>query len=424
MRILLGLGEVAGYNHYLKKGFEKLGIPCSLLVEKPHPFKYGSEEGQNVLLQFKTYAANQRMKTSGSFPPVKAFWVLTHRAAQLLLFLWAFLFHDVFIFSFTTSFFQFKELPLLRLFRKKIIYIFHGSDSRPSYLNGSHGLKSDPSAVERILRSINRIKGKLQTIEHHADIIISHPLASHFHQRTFFSLHLLGFPFDSSRVPPSGSFATGKVRILHAPSREDTKGTEVITRMIDRLRAKGHALEFIKISGQPNDIVLSEISKCDFVIDQLYADTPMACFATEAAFFGKPAIVAGYAKEEFSKIFPGGMLPPSHYCLPEEMESGIERLVVDENYRRELGRQVRAYVEKNRRCEVVAERFLKMIRGGFPKEWTYDPKNIRYLYGCGLRRDQVEAMVHAVIQKGTKEALQLSDKPELEELFEKFSENF
>ena len=54
---------------------------------------------------------------------------------------------------------------------------------------------------------------------------------------------------------------------------------------------EGLPLEYVEIVGQPNDIVLAEIARSAFVIDQLYSDTPMAGFAAEAARLGKPAIV-------------------------------------------------------------------------------------------------------------------------------------
>jgi len=47
----------------------------------------------------------------------------------------------------------------------------------------------------------------------------------------------------------------------------------------------------------PNHAVLEELGKCDFVIDQAFADYGMAGFATEAAWFGKTAVVGGYQSE-------------------------------------------------------------------------------------------------------------------------------
>ena len=57
-------------------------------------------------------------------------------------------------------------------------------------------------------------------------------------------------------------------------------------------------------SGQPNSVVLEQLARCDFIIDQLYADFPMPGFATEAAWFGKPAVTAGYALDLWKRTLP------------------------------------------------------------------------------------------------------------------------
>jgi len=51
----------------------------------------------------------------------------------------------------------------------------------------------------------------------------------------------------------------------------------------------------------------------------------------------------------------------------------------------------------------------------------YDPKDIRYLHGWGLSEERAKYLVRAVIETGGKEALLLSDKPELEQLFLEFA---
>src|SRR3990170_1211052 len=64
-----------------------------------------------------------------------------------------------------------------------------------------------------------------------------------------------------------------------------------ILKFIKKMQLKGHSIELIEIIRKTNAEVLDELSRCDFIIDELYSDAAMAGFATEAAFFGKPAIV-------------------------------------------------------------------------------------------------------------------------------------
>ena len=66
-----------------------------------------------------------------------------------------------------------------------------------------------------------------------------------------------------------------------------------------------------------------------FEIDQVYCDTPMAGFATEAAWFGKPAVVGGYGFDYLKTYVPEGMWPPSKTCHPDKIENAIESLIVN-----------------------------------------------------------------------------------------------
>lgn len=59
-----------------------------------------------------------------------------------------------------------------------------------------------------------------------------------------------------------------------------------------------------------NATVLQELQQCDFVIDELYSDVPLAMLATEAAIFGKPVIVGGYYSNNFSPENPDSQIPP------------------------------------------------------------------------------------------------------------------
>ncbi len=173
--------------------------------------------------------------------------------------------------------------------------------------------------------------------------------------------------------------------------------------------------------GKPNSVVLSELARCSFAVDQVYSDTPMATFAREAALLGKPAVVAGYGQEEFRRMFPPEQIPPAQYCRPEDLDQVIERLVVDGEYRLELGKRARRFVESQWSARSVAQRYLQVISGNVPRQWVFDPRDIRYLHGFGLPESRAKDLVRAVIEVGGIEALQLSDKPELERMFAQFA---
>jgi hypothetical protein len=221
--------------------------------------------------------------------------------------------------------------------------------------------------------------------------------------------------------PPDGGYPNveredGLVRILHAPSHP-SKGTAEIREMIESLRRKGYRIEFVEITGRPNHEVQQEIARCDFVIDQLYSDLPMASFAGEAALQCKPTVIGGYYAELMKHDLPAHLTPPSHFCFPEEMEEGIERMIVDEEYRRELGERARQFMLEYWSPEAVAKNFLRLISGDIPEEWMFDPRDLRYMHGYGMRHEVVREKIRQIIDTYGVEALGLQDKPELQQMY-------
>jgi len=419
----MGLVEIAGYYTNLKKGFEELGVPATFVDLSGHPFRYGGRRSSRPwtrVLRWVRQAATRLVTSRQRLEPL-------HRALQtvlgLPLLLWGLCRYDVFIFGYGSSLLGFWDLPILKAFGKKVIHVFHGSDVRPPFTSGSHAGPPGNLTVPQIIRLTRQRKRMLRRIERWTDVCVNHTPQSQFHERPFVSWAFVGMPFEADDVPVSPSpRAEGQpLRILHCPSNPEIKGTAEIRRAIRNLQAKGHNLDYDEIIGQPHPVVLKELARCDLVVDEIYSDNYMAGFATEAAFFGKPAVVAGYAREELERAFPPEKRPPVLFCHPEEIEAGIEHLVTDEEARSDLGRRARQFVRSHWAPRKVAEAFLAMIENRAPQEWFYDPADIRHVRGMGLPEHRCRALVREVIETGGVEALCLSDKPDLERRFVEFA---
>jgi hypothetical protein len=195
------------------------------------------------------------------------------------------------------------------------------------------------------------------------------------------------------------------------------KGTSIIIAAIDQLRDKGYLIEWVNIQDKSNSVVLDELSRCDFVVDQLYSDTPFAAFATEAAFLGKPAVVSGYFSKYVASTIRANEIPPSLFVLPELIESAIERMIIDDQFRLELGQKAKEFVESSWTVELVAGRYLKLLEDEVPDDWWCNPHDVRYVGGCGMPLNHAKSLVSGLIKKFGVSALQLSDKPALEQAF-------
>jgi glycosyltransferase involved in cell wall biosynthesis len=411
-RIFIGLEEIADYYAPLRAGLEDLGYDAVLVTLKRHPF-YGMVSGGRVpgVARIAMAAAHRDACSGGRPSMLRLWWWLSARFLRVPLLIWAIARCEIFVFGFASTFFLYLELPLLKLFRRRVVYIFHGSDSRPPYLNGA---VSGPDAwkdPDTLVRSTRRTQRKLRLIDRWADVVVDNPLSAHLHEPPIVSFQAIGTP----RVPPP-NIARGRrdvLRVLHSPSHRYAKGSDTIRSAIENLRARGLSIELVELSGVPHDRVIEALAETDLVVDQLYSDVALAGFAGEAAAAGLPVIVAGYGRDEIEEALCGRPFPPIVFCRPDNLEANLERLAADEELRRELGVSARDFVERELSPRSVAQRLIDAI-GGVRPEWTFDPKRITYVHGCGLTESAARTLVHATIERGGVAALCVGDKPALE----------
>jgi hypothetical protein len=146
--------------------------------------------------------------------------------------------------------------------------------------------------------------------------------------------------------------------------------------------------------------VLAELRECDFVIDQTYADYPMAGFATEAANFGKPAVVGGYAQEICAQIEQACGMPCDLYCLPEDMEELSERLILDLEFRRQCGRKAKMFVASAWSRRTISQHWQRLLTGEVPESWIVQPHEVSYVQGIGLTPDSLQQCVSLFLRHG------------------------
>lgn len=419
-RVFLGLSEVAGYLTRLNAGFRQNGVRSTFISLNSHPFEYSLKEDYPRFLRlYRGLASREESPRTMVRMGAKA----TRLVLKGLLFTWALLAFDVFVFGSFGSFFGFRELPVLKAFNKKIIFVFFGTDSRPTYLSGNALRESGVLAGGNIadmrwcLEDVTRKKRWMRRVERYADVCINHPASAHFHEKPFVLWQAVGYPIDapnqSAPARPPGKCPT----ILHAPSKPESKGSEIIKGIVARLQKKGHKVQLVEIIGRPNAEVLAALQDCDLVMDEVYSDTALGALGVEAAFFGKATVNGGYYSEQMSSDHAAALIPPAWYCLPELLEEVLEEALTNPKGRAELGARAQAFVRTNWAPGEVARRYLRLIAGDFPETWTFDPAALSYLYGYGLDADSVKTVVGEYIHRFGIDALHLADKPDLERKF-------
>jgi len=202
---------------------------------------------------------------------------------------------------------------------------------------------------------------------------------------------------DGSSMKMKSRFGTSRFRVLHSPSHPFVKGTSAIRQAVGNLQDEGFDLELVELRGVPNAAVIEEIAKCDFVIDQVFSDIPMAGFALEAAAIGKPAIVGGEHLEELKAFVPPGMWPPTVTCKPNELEETIRSLLSNPQEISTRGTEARDFVEQKWRAGDVARRYLSLLRNQVPKEWLLSPGSVPFPREVGISSNEARKNIDAMI---------------------------
>jgi hypothetical protein len=426
MRVFIGLTEISGYCTRLNQGFKQIGVPTTFIDLGSRYHQYGGDDLPNALVRVTKYCASRQREAKAKGKRGRLFWLALEVLLRFPLLLWALWTHDVFIFMYKASFLFLYDLPILKLFGKKLIFTFVGTDVRPPYINGVIATDTQPATVRRAAKLAKNIKWEVGQIERYADVIGSHPLYAQFQTKPFVKLVYIGLPFSpqeaARRLSTTTREADGRIRILHSPSRPEAKGSPIIRAAVANLQAKGYPIDLIELTGVPNEVVLHELATCDFVFDQAYSDVFMSTFSTEAVFFGKAVIVAGYELEKLRDALPPGIMPPVLAVHPDAVEAAVEKLITDPDYRNQLGVQARQFVETHWTPERVARQYLRLIEGDIPPEWIQDGMDTPYIYGGGISEVRLRAFLRAYLDYGGRAALHLDAKPELAERLVQFSQ--
>src|SRR5574338_318748 len=406
--VFLGPMEVAGYFARLRVGLEAIGIRSVYADLEDHPFSYPEAPEPSLTVRAARMAL-RRMALARS-PISRGTWKLASVITRGVLLAGAIATCDLFVFGSGQTLFGRRELGLLERLGKRVIVVFFGTDVRPSYLDGIEIEAGDASA-DALIESTRRKRDMIRAVERRATAVVSHAPTSQLLSRTFVDWLAIGIPTMPRPVPVPR--ADGPLRVLHAPSHGMAKGTSRIREAIDHLRAAGTPIEYRELEGGRNEVVAEAIASADIVIDQLYADTPMAVLAAEAAAAGRPTIVGSVDWAAILEAIPDERLPPTVRIEPEALEATLRQYAASPGALAEAGQRARDFVRRNWLPEAVARRIVTLAEGSAPPDWSTDPATVGYAAGCGVPRDRL-ATVLARIAERDADPFGVADKPSLE----------
>jgi glycosyltransferase involved in cell wall biosynthesis len=264
---------------------------------------------------------------------------------------------DMFIFLYGSSLLP-KNLdyPILKLFGKRIVSVFLGSDIRYwyAYEQEVRRLGWEPELrpfieYQKTTGSFFTVKNAIvRSAERYADLIISHPDMGQLQTR----------PYMRANVPIDLSLYRFRMQrdenplILHAPSIRRAKGTEYVLAAVEELRKEGLKFEFRLIENVPNRRIRSLLSETDIVVESLFTGL--------VGTLGLEAMASGCVVLE--RVGPRGLYVPSDCpavtTTINDLADQLRKVVLDGDLRRRLALDGRRYVEKYHDHIRVAQQIL------------------------------------------------------------------
>jgi hypothetical protein len=164
------------------------------------------------------------------------------------------------------------------------------------------------------------------------------------------------WPIDLEHVPPAAPPCTdGPLRIAHAPNHTHFKGSHHLEAAIARLRAEGHAIEYVKLQGVPNAEVIRLFGEADLVADQFIGGA-YGYTALEAMARGKPVLTYVRSPELVEAVEECPLIN----VTPDTLEETLRWCLANRAQLSAIGAQGTAYVRRWHTIDAVAERLGRM----------------------------------------------------------------
>jgi glycosyltransferase involved in cell wall biosynthesis len=216
------------------------------------------------------------------------------------------------------------QFPLLRLFRKKSLFHYLGSDIR--------GKTRDELAFGG--RADAQVVGSYDAL------------------RWVPAAEIIPPGIDVAAIEPVPPSDRARPLIVHAPSSRRRKGTDHVVAACEGLDAD---LELVE--GLHHDEAFARYRNADVVVDQLNAGW-YGVFAIEAMALGKPVVTFLHDGAVRRTEAAFGVRVPIVSATKETLRDRLRELVADPERRRRIGAESRAYVERVHDLENVADRLL------------------------------------------------------------------
>lgn len=329
-KVMHGLFEIAGQNHYAVKGLREAGIEARTVISRPngiYPYDYALYTKAASKAPFMLDVISDSIKR-GSI--LKA----------------AVTYFDLFHFHFGQTFFLGLDLSYLDRCGKEYLFEYHGSELR--YIDWATRKFEVKNSVKKKMTEQSCLKGSKIVL--HDDELIPYLPEKHA------PVHVVPLRADLSLLDSvTGEGDRETITIVHAPSNRSKKGTEYVLRVFDALRRQDSRINPVLIEGMTRSEALEAYRNADIIVDQLVIGT-YGMLSIEAMALKKPVVT--YIAPKMRERLPSEL--PIVSATPDNLYDTLEVLIAEKDYRRSLGEQGLAYVQAYHDYKVLG-RYLREV---------------------------------------------------------------
>ncbi|NLX95849.1 MAG: glycosyltransferase family 1 protein [Rhodopirellula sp.] len=196
-----------------------------------------------------------------------------------------------FLYVGSDGFFRIREVELflLRQRKKKIVFVFTGSDIRSPFLmidkcresQLDHFMEYIGGKKNDFTKRDRRRKKIAELADRYADVVFSAPVdqISYLKQKQYpfiYAFDQKGLECNEHKFDNPA-----RIKVLHAPSNPLVKGTPLVRAAVKKLKMEGYEFDYIELRKVSNDEVLRQLRDSHIVLNQFYAFMP-GIFGIEA----------------------------------------------------------------------------------------------------------------------------------------------
>lgn len=261
---------------------------------------------------------------------------------------------DVFQFYYSHSLtgMELRDVPWLKRLGKKVFFFFCGCDVRDSKSMIAAHEYSTCAECWPMGCGPNRAQ-LLEAARRHADAcFVSTPDLLEF----VVGANLLPQPVEFAALDfaaQEGAAPRGRVRLAHAPTDRQKKGTRHIVAAVEHLRQRGAPVELRLVERTTQAEAIKELGAADIIIDQVMAGS-YGMVSVEGMALGKPVVC--YLREDLRQHYPEP--PPVISAHPLSLERVLGELIASRDAWHALGQSGRQYARRWHDSLAVARRLL------------------------------------------------------------------